>query len=291
MSQQLKADVLLLLVTLLAALGWIFSKEALVGFAPLLFIGVRFSIAGFLLAVIGGRELRQLSVKQWRHSLGVGLFFALGMVFWILGLAYANHLGVGAFITSLGVILVPLVALFFGERPAKSTWFALPLAVIGLACLSLSQTHPLGLGDVFFMLAALVFAIYFTLNGKAAGTVSTLALAAIQLSVVGVMSLMLSGLFEQWYWPAQGDLWLWLLASVFIATSLRFFMQTWAQSLASASHCALMMTLEPVWTALLAMLWFAERMGEMQLMGCGFIFLALLVSRSQAWVRWITRSA
>ena len=44
-----QADALLLLVTALAAGGWIFSKEALAGMPPLLFIGTRFLLAGLIL--------------------------------------------------------------------------------------------------------------------------------------------------------------------------------------------------------------------------------------------------
>jgi hypothetical protein len=40
LSNTVKADLLLLVVTLLAAAGWMFSKEALQGLPPLLFIGV-----------------------------------------------------------------------------------------------------------------------------------------------------------------------------------------------------------------------------------------------------------
>jgi drug/metabolite transporter (DMT)-like permease len=43
------------------------------------------------------------------------------------------------------------------------------------------------------------------------------------------------------------------------------------------------MTLEPIWTALLAGVWFAETMTVMQIIGCSLIFSALLVSR---W-RWL----
>ena len=49
MSDAHKSDLLLVVVTLFAAFGWMFSKEALNGFPPLLFIGVRFLFAGLLL--------------------------------------------------------------------------------------------------------------------------------------------------------------------------------------------------------------------------------------------------
>jgi drug/metabolite transporter (DMT)-like permease len=39
------------------------------------------------------------------------------------------------------------------------------------------------------------------------------------------------------------------------------------------------MTLEPVWVAIMAAIWFGETMSPLQLMGCVLIFAAVLVSR------------
>ncbi|MEP3348828.1 MAG: hypothetical protein ABJN96_02615 [Marinomonas sp.] len=48
-----KAEWILVLVTVLAAFGWIFSKEVLAGLPPLFFMGARFLIAGFVLFLVG----------------------------------------------------------------------------------------------------------------------------------------------------------------------------------------------------------------------------------------------
>src|SRR5690606_8979789 len=126
-EHSLRADLILLGVTLAAAAGWIFSKEALAGMPPLLFIGVRFSLAGALLALIGARSLRALNAAAVKQVFGIGVLFAVSMAFWILGLHHGSHLGEGAFITSLGVVMVPVIAkLFFKDQPPRTTWLALP---------------------------------------------------------------------------------------------------------------------------------------------------------------------
>jgi len=52
----------------------------------------------------------------------------------------------------------------------------------------------------------------------------------------------------------------WLLLSAIIGTSARFLLQTYAQGLTIPSHAAVIMILEPIWTALIAAAWFNERM-------------------------------
>ncbi|MDB4837926.1 EamA family transporter, partial [Marinomonas sp.] len=58
----LKAEFILILVTVLAAFGWIFSKESLAGMPPLYFISLRFFIGGVALLLIGAKYFRGV---QW----------------------------------------------------------------------------------------------------------------------------------------------------------------------------------------------------------------------------------
>jgi len=288
-SNHLKADLLLVVVTLLAAAGWIFSKEALQGLPPILFIGIRFLLAGLILALLGHKSFAKLSAKGLKRSLMTGAVFAIAMVCWIMGLFNAEHIGEGAFITSTAVVLVPIMARWiFGEHPTLSTWLALPIAMTGLAFLSLDLSGNNGFhletSQLLFLSAAVIFALHFNLNTRMVAEVPALVLTSLQLMVVGVVALVISLLAEEWPQAVTGDIWGWLLASAIIATSLRFFLQTFAQGLAPASHAAVILTIEPIWTTLLAGVWFGEQMTTTQLVGCGLIFSALLVNRWQ-WVR------
>ncbi|GAA0556489.1 DMT family transporter [Halomonas salifodinae] len=285
----LKADLLLLAVTLLAAAGWIFSKEALNGLPPLLFIGSRFLLAGLLLLPFAWPSLRKRRPAQFTGALGVGLVFAAAIAFWVLGLAYATHLGESAFINSLGILLVPVMArLLFGDRPPKTTWIALPVAVVGLACLSLDRGFHLEASQWLFLIAATLFALLFNLNSRVVRSLPALPLTAIQLIVVGLVLTALSALTEPWPARLGGDTLAWLAASVLLASTLRFFLQVYAQGLTTPSHAAVIMMLEAVWTALMAAVWFNETMSAWQLLGCGLIFAALLINRWR-WVRALWR--
>lgn len=287
----LKADLLLVLATLVAAAGWIFSKEALAGMPPLQFVGVRFLLAGVVLAALGWNQLRALDRAGLRGSLLVGALFAVAMAFWIKGLEHARHLGEGAFISSLGIVLVPLIGrLFFGDRPPRLTWVAMPVALGGFACLSLEHGFRFEPGQWFFIAAAVVFAILLNLNSRVVRSVSPLALSAIQVSMVGGLMLPLSALTESWPDAVSTPVLGWLLASALIATTLRFFIQLYGQSLTTPSHAAVILMLEPMWTAIVAAWWFGERMTTLQFVGCGLIFAALVLSR-WPWIRALLRTA
>ncbi|MGB1922338.1 MAG: EamA family transporter, partial [Alcanivorax sp.] len=141
---------------------------------------------------------------------------------------------------------------------------------------------------------------YFNLNTRAANTISTLdrsgnpiehpripalALTTVVLAVVGVLTGMLSAIFESWGEAAADatlELAIWVILSATVGTALRFLVQTYAQSLSLQSHGVVIMVLEPMWTALMAAAWFTEQMTLWQVAGCALIFLSLLVNRWRA---------
>lgn len=279
-THSLKADLLLIIVTLLAAISWMFSKEALAEIPPLLFIGSRFLLAGVFLALFSKRSLIGLKPQQWLASAQIGILFGMSMCLWIFGLFYSKSLGEGAFITSIASILVAPISYFiFKDKIERSNWIALPVALIGLALLSLQNGFQPEPSQLFFFAAAILLSLTFILNGRAAANMSASALTAISLSFVGIMAIAISAFLEVWPEQATGSMVQWLLLSALIGTSARFFLQTYAQGLTTPSHAAVIMILEPVWTALIAAAWFDERMSGLQATGCSLIFAALLINR------------
>ena len=279
-NHSLKADVLLIIVTLLAAVSWMFSKEAVNEMPPLLFIGSRFLLAGVFLALFSQRSLIGLNPKQWMASAQVGILFGMSMCLWIFGLFHAENLGEGAFITSIASILVAPISFFiFKAKIEKSNWLALPIAFIGLGLLGLENGFHPEKSQLFFLGAAILLSMTFILNGRAAVRMSATALTAISLSFVGIIGILISANVEVWPEAATGSMVQWLLLSALVGTAARFLLQTYAQGLTTPSHAAVIMILEPIWTALIAAFWFDERMSELQLFGCSLICAALLINR------------
>ena len=245
-------------------------------------MGMRFLVACFVLVLAGRKYFVGLRWRDMRPALLVGGVMGLAMMFWVEGLSKTQNLGVGAFIACLGVVLVPIVArLLFKERPPKNIWLALPVAVIGLAFLALNHGVQFEISQWFFLASALMSAFQFNLLSKQSTRMHVLVLTAIQLGVAGAFLLTVSLLTETVPHVVHIGVVGWFLASTLIATSLRFLLQTYGQSLTPVSHAAVIMNLEPVWTALFAAIWFAQLMSIGQVFGCVLIFVAMLVSRWQ----------
>lgn len=279
-TSRLRADLQLVTVTLLAAAGWLLSREALRGLPPLLFMGSRFAIGGILVAALSPGELRALAKKDLGRACATGVFFAASMHLWVLGLAHASQLSIGAFISSLGVVLIPVVGwLFFRVDIARRTWAAAAVGAAGLALLSSRTGLKPATSDLFFAASALASATHFNMNSRYASRMPARALTAVQLVVVGISGLLLSAFLEPWPKEVAFPVLASVAASILFCTSLRFLLLVRAQSVAPLGHAGLIMALEPVWTAAAATLLLGERMAIPQLVGSSLIVSALLLNR------------
>lgn len=275
-----QADWLLIATTLIAAFGWICSREAVSGMPVLAFIAMRFLLASLCLLLLCRPAQLRHTLRHIRPVLLTGLLQAGTILLWIYAVANTTSLGEGAFIMSLSMLFVPLFAwLLLRNRPGKRYWLALPVSITGLGLLTIKHNAAFDVSQLLFLASALIQAIYFCLTTRFAATVPVQALAAVQLGCTGAVAFLLSLAFERWPQQVALSTWGWILASILIATSLRFWLQLKGQSMTSAANAALIMILEPLLTVLAAAVWYGEILSLQQMVGCALIVAALLFYR------------
>jgi drug/metabolite transporter (DMT)-like permease len=276
------AQLSLVLVTVLAATGWVLSKYALLEFAPFTFLALRFLLAGVTLGIPGWSQLRRLTGQQTLRSVATGVVMGAALLLWILALQRTANVGVGAFIISLNIVAVPLMGrLLFAHVISPAILLALPPALLGLALIALEHGFALSTDQALFVLSMLGVSLHLNLSSTYVQAVPVLALSALQLTTVGVMAAIAALATESWRPQLSASAWLLLLASALFATSLRFAIQNRVLQQVSASHASMIFLAEPIWTALLAAVIIGERMTANQLLGCVLILTALLIYRVQ----------
>ncbi|MGL6259398.1 DMT family transporter [Vibrio sp. WXL210] len=275
-----KGDLIIVLTTLLAAAGWVFSKEAVQEMPPFMFIGTRFFLASVFLLPFCCKTLRRIPSKALSSAMGVGVVLGCAIFCWIYAISISDTLGEGAFIMSLSMLFVPIVAwVMFGQKPTRLFWWSLPIAALGLFLLSYDGGFVFASSQLLFLLSAMALAVHFNLNSKYASTIPPLALTTIQLFVIGIIGTLLSAAVEQWPSTLSAPTLKWFALSVLLATSIRYVMQTSGQKFAQPTSAAILMLLEPVWTVVLSVLIYAEAMPATKLVGCGLLLFSLLFYR------------
>ena len=191
MVRQRQADLLLIAATVIAACGWIFSREAIAGMPVFAFLGLRFFFAALLLLPFcrGFRPQKQ----HWPKLIISGLWFALNLCLWIYSVSTTASLGEGAFIMSLSMMFVPLTAwVMMKVRPPRAWWECLPIAVVGLGLLSLHMPIAFHPSQGWFLLTALVQSIWFCYTSRCAREVPLIPLTTVQLAITGIVGLTIS---------------------------------------------------------------------------------------------------
>ncbi|MBN6068114.1 DMT family transporter [Aggregatibacter actinomycetemcomitans] len=273
-------ELLLFIVTFIAASGWFFSKYSLEGMPTMGFIGLRFTLACLIFLPLSFKAIIKLTTSQKLKAASVGLAYIVNMVLWITGLIYSEDLGEGAFLYSLAMLIAPVISwILFQYQPKYVFWFSLPLAISGLYFLSNEDGKGLhfSYGNILFLLASCSAALYFVLNNQFSKNIPTLSLTTIQLGVVGFLVGSYSLIFEKWYFPIPENTWFWFVGSTLIATNLRVFLQTVAQKYCGINNAAIIMLLEPIWTMVFSMIILNESMSRQKMLGCILILSALIV--------------
>ncbi len=270
---------LMVLVTLLAAAGWLFSKEAIRELPPAAFIGSRFLLAALLLLPLAWLHEPPPTRAQLVRASGCGTLLGASLLLWVTAISQSDALGSGAFIMSVATLMAPLAAWgAFRAKPSRHYWLTLPIAIAGLLLLSSSPHWGVSLSLFWFLAAATTLGIQLAVHRHFAQSIAPTWLTCIQLAMTGLLGTLLSLLTEQW--PEAGvshGIWGWFAASVLIATTLRYWLLTHALSKMTTAHAALMMLLEPVWTLLLSTLFYSEPLGGAKLAGAGLVLGALVL--------------
>ncbi|MFM5745030.1 DMT family transporter [Aeromonas veronii] len=270
---------LMVLVTLLAAAGWLFSKEAIRELPPAAFIGSRFLLAALLLLPLAWLREPPPTRAQLLRAAGCGTLLGASLLLWVTAISQSDALGSGAFIMSVATLMAPLAAWgAFRAKPGRHYWLTLPIAIAGLLLLSSSTHWGVSLSLFWFLAAATTLGIQLAVHRHFAQSIAPTWLTCIQLAMTGLLGTLLSLLTEQW--PKAGvsnGIWGWFAASVLIATTLRYWLLTHALSKMTTAHAALMMLLEPVWTLILSTLFYSEPLGGAKLAGAGLVLGALVL--------------
>ncbi|MGI9273872.1 MAG: DMT family transporter [Endozoicomonas sp.] len=264
-------------VSVLAAVGWLLSKMAIDAMEPATFLAIRFFLAAMVLAVIFHKRLVKASLRDIRVSAAMGALMGVSMLMWVAGVLNTSHLGEGAFLVSLNIILIPVISrLLFGTRIPYALLLSLVPAIAGLAVLSLKNGFQFDTGQLYFFACATGLAFFMSLTPGYAQQVDTTVFTTVQLLAVSFVAFSAAFASETMTMPGTVDIWLVIVASALLTTSLRFILQMTAMARLSGFHAAMILMLEPVCTALLSWLVLNQTLALQQIVGCSLIFTAVV---------------
>ncbi|HEX9012463.1 MAG TPA: DMT family transporter [Anaerolineaceae bacterium] len=317
---RLRSDLSLLLVAMIWGTAFAVQRQAASTLGPLTFNGLRFVLAGVLLLALSvfsaarRRSAPNSSPTASRRGAVLGMG-ATGMCLFIaatlqqVGLSYTTA-GSAGFLTSLYVVLVPMVLLVLhltrrtslirdlrfspdrADLPTRATWAAVLLAAAGVFLLSgsdllsggrasLSGAGSRSVGDGIELLGAFFWAFHVILVGRMSRRMRLTDFMAGQLLISGGLSLAVGLAFEGFHTAAVLQAWGGIVYTGILSIGLGYSLQALAQRTAPPSDTALILSLESVFAALSGYLFLGEQLSLRQVLGCGLIFGAILLAQAR----------
>jgi len=207
-----------------------------------------------------------------------GCFLFMGATLQQVGLQYTTA-GKAGFITGLYIILVPMIALIWGQRTGRNTWLGALLAVVGLYLLSITDDFTLAYGDLLQLIGALFWAGHVLIIGWLSPQADALRLSIVQFFTCGLVSLGVALFIESPTFASLGDAWQPIAYAGLLSVGVAYTMQVFAQKTAPASHAAIILSLEAVFAVLGGYLLLGERLDTQGLIGCGLMLAGMLISQ------------
>jgi len=259
--------------------NFVLVKMALGHMPPLYYLGLRFLVGAVILAPFAVGRLRRLSRRGWLLGCGVGVMLFAGFVLQTIGLRTTSP-GMSGFLTSVYVIIVPLILGVFGGRwPSPMVGIGVVVVAGGLAVLSIYGKTAFGWGETWTLLANIFWALHILGVAYATKRVSAIALVQLQLTVCAVLALVFSFPLERPQlfpgWEATGAvLWTGIMGGV-----VAYVLMALGQRYTPPTLAGILMSLEAVFALLVSIILGYDSLTLRTVAGFALVFVGTTVAR------------
>ena len=264
MSKQFKADISLLLITLVWGTSFALMKNVLEYLPSFAYLAMRFIIAALVLVIVFHKSMLKTNKKTLLLGSVLGILLFSIMAFQVVGLNYTTASN-SAFITGLNVVMVPIVSAYFlKKKPDSSSVIGVILAFVGIFLLTgmmdFSATTGLhfkltfNLGDLLTFICAACVTLQIIFIDKFTEKHDPKVLSVVQVYVAAALYCILWLFVDNRPFEFNGAVIFTLLLTGVLGTAAAFAGQTILQKDTTPTHTALIFTAEPVFGAVFALI-------------------------------------
>jgi len=268
-------------------------KVVLNDISSMLFIGLRFLFASIVILPFAFKKLRNLNKQQILMGSVLGFLLFIGFALQTVGLKYTNASKSG-FVTGSVVMFIPLFQfLIEKKKPSAAQLIGSVIVLAGLIFLSVGGTSlsnfftELGsnfnIGDFLTLLCAISYAVYIIYLDMTSRKIDVLSLVFMQVFVTSILAFIFSSFlsvinFEAIKFKYTQELLFGLLYTSVLATVLTTLLQTKYQKEVSPTNAGIIFSFEPVFAAIIAVMFLGDIISGFSTAGCILIFVGLIIS-------------
>ncbi|MBK5292793.1 MAG: DMT family transporter [Acidobacteriia bacterium] len=293
---RLRAELAILAVTIVWGATFVIVKSALHDVSTVLFLTLRFLLASAVLALVYRSSLhrRQMAAAA-RPGLLAGLFLAAAYLLQTAGLEFTTP-SKSAFLTSLCVVLVPLLGTFVSYVMARKTGrpfagyqivprngelLAIALAMTGMWLLTAPETGAdWNQGDLLTVGAAWAFAAHILVLGRFASQAGFTGISLWQIFTATALFAASVGWMEPIRFRPTRPAITAIIFTGLLCTAVAFTVQAWAQQHTTPTRIALIFAGEPVAAAATSYMTEGEILSTRAALGAGLILAGIIAAET-----------
>ena len=207
-----------------------------------------------------------------------GLFLFAACSLQQLGLLYTTA-GKSGFITSLYIILVPILGLCLKKKVRSWIWGSVALALVGLYLLCGGDLSAIGKGELLTLGCALAFSFHIMFIDHVSARVDGVRLSCLQFFVVAVISAVVMFLTETPSWENILQCWLPIAYAGILSSGAGYTFQIIGQAYTEPTVASLLMSLESVFSMVFGWMILGQAMSGLELLGCGLVFAGVIIAQ------------
>ena len=278
MNNQIKSDILLLIVTIFWGTSYVLMKMGLGDMGPFNLIAFRF-IIGFLVASsIFFKKIIKTDLRTIKISIVVGTILFLVYALVAYGLNYTSASNAG-FLIGLSVVIIPILqGVILKEMPKKNAMVGVLFAIVGIFLLAVKENLTMNFGDILCILCAFVCSVHIIMVEKFTKDLDSAVFGILQLGVVGVLSIISALLFEGFQLPTTKESVFAIIILSIFCTALSYVAQTIAQQYTSSTHTGIIFSLEAVFSAIFAYFFAGEILSQRGYIGAVLLILGTFIA-------------
>ncbi len=210
---------------------------------------------------------------------GICLFIASALQQY--GLIFVTA-GKAAFITTLYILMIPLISIFFKKRVSNLTWFAVVLGTFGLYFLAIPSSgfQNINIGDFIEFVGAFFWGAHILVIDKYSKDVDVVKLSFLQFFVSTLLSWVVAFTFEDVSLVGLSKTFLMIAYAGVMSGGVGYTLQMVGQKYSNNPTLAsLILSFESVFGVLTGYLLLGENLTKRELLGCVAMFIAVIIAQ------------
>ena len=276
MQENHKYNICMFIATIFFGMTYVLTKICLNYSTELHIISFRFLIAFVISLIFLQRKIFPIKIKEILYSLILSVLLFMVFITMTIGVKYTTATN-ASFLISLSVIFIPFFSWIFNkEKPKKSIFIVLIIALMGIMLLTLDKNLEFHIGDILCLICSLLFSFHVLITERFVKNNNPITLGVLQFGGVAILSFLVQYPIEKFTLPKNEKFWISLMILSVFCTALAYIIQTVSQKKLSSTLIGLILSLEPIFSGIFGYFILNEYLSPQQYMGAFLLLISII---------------